>query len=89
MKDLGIRTGSTAMAQPVVIGTDTVYEHKDIVQVTEDAEGNPVDNLWQYHEYQYTHEEWMKELGERNQELESQVTDAEIALVELYELIGG
>ena len=92
MKDMGIRTGSPAMAVPVIIGTDTVYEHLDIKEITND-DGSVV---YEYHEIQYTHEEWMQILGERNQALEeelantqSELSDTQIALVEVYELIGG
>lgn len=50
--------GSTAQAQPVIYGKDTVYVHTNIVQLEVDNEGNPIDNLWQYDETQYTYAEY-------------------------------
>ena len=43
MKDMGIVRGSPEMAQPLVVGTDTVFVHTDIGPVTEDQNGNPVE----------------------------------------------
>ena len=50
---MGIVRGSPEMAQPLVVGTDTVFVHTDIEPVTEDQNGNPVENEFQYHEIQY------------------------------------
>ena len=47
MKDMGIVRGSPEMAQPLVVGTDTVFVHTDIEPVTEDQNGNPVENEFQ------------------------------------------
>ena len=60
MKDVGIIQGSAAQAVERIIGKDTVYIHTDIEPVTEDAEGNPVDNLFQYHEVQYDKDEYIE-----------------------------
>lgn len=64
MKDMGIRFGSAAMAQSRVIGKDTVYIHTDITKITEDSEGNPTDNLYQYHEIQYDKDEYIAVMDE-------------------------
>jgi len=70
-KDVGVIQGSATQAVPLVIGSTTVYVHTDITQITEDKEGNPVDNLYSYHEIQYEKDEYIKLLSEQNDELNS------------------
>ena len=79
MKDLGIVTGSSEQAVELVIGKDTVYVHTDIVEVEE--------GLFQYHEVQYTKDEYIKLMSEQNKALEMQLTDTQLALCEVYELL--
>ena len=85
MKDMGIIQGSAAQAVPLIVGKDTVYEHTEIEQVMEDHEGNPVDNLFKYHEIQYDKDEYIQIMDEKNSALETQLTDTQLALVEIYE----
>lgn len=85
MKDMGIVQGSPEMAVPLVVGKDTVYVHTDIEEVP-DAEGNMV---WQYHEIQYDKDEYIHLMSEKNASLEQQLSDTQLALVEVYEMIGG
>ena len=75
MKDMGERFGSSAWAVPVVLSGDTVYVHTNIEQVTVDANGNEL-------------------IGKENAELtkqvdvaQTQLTDAQLALCEVYEMI--
>ena len=72
MKDMGIRTGSTAWAVPVIVTNDTVYVHTDIEQVTE-MNGEPVSNLFKYHEIQYDSKEYIELIGQENVTLKSQM----------------
>ena len=88
MKDMGTIQGSLQQAQPLIVGTDTVYVHTDIVPITTDQEGKPVEALFQYHEVQYDKDEYIKFLSEKNSELENQLTDTQLALCDVYELIG-
>lgn len=85
MKDMGIVFGSAEQAVPLVIGKDTVYVHSDIQQILEDKDGKPVTNLFQYHEIQYDKDEYIKLLSEKNDSLEQQLTDTQLALCEIYE----
>ena len=64
MKDVGIVQGSAEQAKATVIGKDTVYVHTDIEPVTEDAEGNPVEGLFRYHEVQYGKGEYIALMNE-------------------------
>ena len=75
MKDLGRIRGSEAQAQPLVIGKNTVYVHANIEKV----EGE--ENLYEYNEKQYTKDEYIKVLSE-------DVTSTQMALCEVYELLG-
>lgn len=78
MIDVGIVQGNTEQAKPLIIGKDTVYVHTDIVPVTTDADGHEVDNLFEYHEIQYSKDEYIQMLNDN-------VTDTQLALCELYE----
>lgn len=88
MKDMGIITGSENQAQPLIVGVDTVYVHTDIKPVTKDAEGKDVEGLFQYHEVQYDKDEYIHLMSDKNAELEAQLTDTQLALCDVYELIG-
>lgn len=95
MKDLGIRQGSGTQAKPVVYCGDTVYVHTDITKV-EEVGGEPVDDLYSYHEYQYGVEEYIESIGNENASLKTQLEEAtgeltstQLALVDVYEMIGG
>lgn len=85
MKDMGLVQGSAAQAVPLIVGTDTVYVHSNIEQVLTDKEGNSVEGLFQYHEIQYEKDEYIKLIAEKNDALEAQVTDTQLALCELFE----
>lgn len=85
MKEIPIVYGSTEQAQPLIVGYDTVYVHTNIEQVPTDFDGNPVDNLWKYHEVQYTKDEYIALLAAQNAALETAITDMQLAMCELYE----
>lgn len=88
MIDCGYVTGSKEQAVELIVGIDTVYVHDDIQLLKkEDEQGNPVE-VYQYHEVQYDKDEYIKVMSEKNSELENQLTDTQLALCEVYELIG-
>ena len=69
MIDVGIIHGSKEQAKELIIGTDTVYVHSDIKPVkTEDGS-----EVYQYNEVQYTKDEYIHLLSEKNTSLESQM----------------
>ena len=87
MIDCGYVAGSKEQAVELVVGIDTVYVHDDIQLLKkEDEQGNPVE-VYQYHEVQYDKDEYIKVMSEKNSELENQLTDAQLALCDVYELI--
>lgn len=69
MKDMGLIQGSQAQAKELIVGVDTVYVHTNISKVETDSEGNPVDDLFQYNEVQYSKDEYIALLSIRNKEL--------------------
>jgi hypothetical protein len=80
MTDYGVVTGSEAQAQEIIIGADTVYIHTDIKKLNQkDEQGNDM-NLYQYHEVQYSKDEYIKLLN-------SQVTETQEAIADIYETI--
>lgn len=85
MKDMGIVTGNGEQAKELVIGKNKVYVHTDITPITVDAIGNEVTDLFQYHEIQYDKDEYIEILANQNKELNSGLTDTQLALCELYE----
>lgn len=89
MRNLGIVQGSFEQAKDLIIGKDTVYVHTNITQVTEDKEGNAVEDLYSYNEIQYTKDEYIELLSKKNMLLENDIINTQLALVEVYEMIGG
>lgn len=95
MKDMGIRLGSKAWAVPVVVTPDTVYVHTDIVEVSS-TDDSTTSVLYQYHEIQYGIQEYIELIGSENtalrnqlEETQNELTDTQLALCDVYELIGG
>ena len=87
MKEFKNVQGSLQQAQPLIVNKDTVYVHTNIVQAT-DEYGNVVDNLYVYDEVQYTKDEYIQIMAEKNSQLEKELTDTQLALCELYESVG-
>jgi hypothetical protein len=73
MKDVGIIQGSGVQAVPLVVGKDTVYVHTDITKVDTDQEGNPVDDLYEYHEVQYDKDEYIELQSQQMDEMQEAI----------------
>ena len=84
MKEIKNVQGSYEQAQPLIIGKTTVYVHTNIVQAT-DEDGNIVDGLYVYDEVQYTKDEYIQMIAEKNETLERDLTDTQLAIAEIYE----
>lgn len=88
MKKVGRIQGSADQALPLIVGVDTVYVHTNIEKVEEtDANRERVENLFEYDETQYTKDEYIKLIAERNATLEDSLTETQLALCEVYEMI--
>lgn len=69
MIDVGVIRGSKEQAKELLIGTDTVYVHSNIKPVeTEDGS-----EIYEYNETQYTKDEYIHLLAEKNTSLETQM----------------
>lgn len=84
MKEFKNVQGSLQQAQPLIVNKDTVYVHTNIVQAT-DEDGNVVDGLYVYDEVQYTKDEYIQIMAEKNETLERDLTDTQLAIAEIYE----
>ena len=84
MKEIKNVQGSLQQAQPLIVNKDTVYVHTNIVQAT-DEDGNVVDGLYVYDEVQYTKDEYIQIMAEKNETLERDLTDTQLAIAEIYE----
>ena len=84
MKEFKNVQGSLQQAQPLIVNKDTVYVHTNIVQAT-DEDGNVVDGLYVYDEVQYTKDEYIQMIAEKNETLERDLTDTQLAIAEIYE----
>ena len=84
MKEIKNVQCSSQQAQPLIVNKDTVYVHTNIVQAT-DEDGNVVDGLYVYDEVQYTKDEYIQMIAEKNETLERDLTDTQLAIAELYE----
>lgn len=78
MKDMGLVYGSAAQAVPLIVGKDTVYLHTDIEKVEELPDGGKVQDMYSYHEIQYTKDEFIHRLA-------IELTDTQEALCDVYE----
>ena len=88
MRDMGIVYGSKEAAVPLVIGKDTVYVHTDIVAEEIEDEMMGKYTQYKYHEVQYTHYEYLKIQADAQSQLKENLTNTQLAILELYESIG-
>ena len=79
--------GSYEQSLPLIISGDTVLVHTDVTKTDKNEFGEPADNLYTYTEVQYTKDEYILLLSEKNSSLEEQLTDTHLALCELYEIV--
>lgn len=87
MIDYGI-VKSTVKPEEKIIDEYSVWINADIKEVAApDDEGDRIE--FQYHQIQYTKDEYIKLIDEKNAALEEQLTDTQIALCDVYEMIGG
>ena len=69
-----------------MVSGDTVFVRSDIKKSDVNEFGEPVDApLYTYREIQYTKDEFILLLSEKNASLEEQLTDTQLALCEIYE----
>ena len=87
MKDFG-KTRSTVKPDAVVIDDNSVLVHTDIQEVHESVGEDQSFDGYEFNMIQYEKDEYILMMSEKNSELEKQVTDTQLALCEVYELLG-
>ena len=89
MKDLGI-VQSTEKPSDVDIRETKVFVASDITEVHEEGnDGQPGFDGYSYSLKEYDKDEYIKLIQGKNTELEDETTQVQIALTEVYEMIGG
>lgn len=81
MRDMGIVQGSAAQAKSLIVNVDTVYVHTDIRLIDAEFE------LYEYHEIQYSKDEYIQMMAESLQSANQQIIDTQLALTEIYEKV--
>lgn len=88
MKDYG-KQRSTVKPDEMVIDEFSVWIHSDIQEVSEpgidDQEGF---TGYEFNMVQYTKDEFIMQQAEQNKVLQEEVTNTQLALCEVYELMG-
>ena len=96
MIDVGTVNGSKESAQPVIFAKSWVYVHTDIQKVPlTDEEGNEIEpseenegtESYNYHEYKYTYQEYSQLQYNENLKLKENLSNAQLALLELFESV--
>lgn len=89
MKDLGI-VQSTVKPSEVDIKDTKVFIASNIKEVKEEGtDGQPGFEGYSYNLKEYDKDEYIKLLQQQNEELTTEVTNTQMALCDVYELIGG
>lgn len=86
MKDYGL-TRSTVEPQAVDIKDTKVFVATDIEQVTVTTDEGDVQE-YQFNLVEYDKDEYIRMMSEKNDDLEQQVTDTQLALCDVYEMLG-
>ncbi len=88
MKDYG-RTRSTVRPDEKVIDEFSVWIASDIQEVSEEGVGDQEGFTgYEYNLMQYGKDEYIKMIDDKNADLEQQMTDTQIALCDVYEMLG-
>ena len=87
MKDFG-KTRSTVKPDAVVIDDNSVWVHTDIQEEHESVGEDQSFDGYEFNMIQYEKDEYILMMSEKNSELEKQVTNTQLALCEVYELLG-
>ena len=79
---------STIKPKEIEIDEYSVWVNRDIREITVTDE-NEEHTEYEYNQIQYSKDEYIKLVDERNKALENELTDTQIALCDIFEMIGG
>ena len=83
MKDFG-KQRSTVSPEPMVVDEFSVWINSNIVPVEENVEEEAFTGF-EFNIVQYSKDEYIKMMAEKNSTIEAQLTNTQLALAELYE----
>lgn len=86
MIDYG-KVRSTVKPESVVIDEFSVWQHTDIQEVSENIGEENEFVGYEYKMVQYTKDEFILNQAAENEALQQQITDTQIALCEVYEMM--
>lgn len=75
---------STIAPEPITVDEHSVWVCSNIAPV-EETSGEDTFIGFEYDMVQYSKDEYIKIINDKNQSLEAQLTDVQLALVEIYE----
>lgn len=79
---------STIKPNKTEIDEYSVWVNKDIAEIIV-ADENGSHTEYEYNQTQYSKDEYIQLMDEKNKTLESELTDTQIALCDIYEMFGG
>lgn len=82
------RVQSTVKPKEIEIDEYSVWENTNISEITVTDE-NGEHTEYEFNQTQYNKNEYIKLMSEQNKNLEDKLTDTQLALCDVYELIGG
>jgi len=89
MKDYG-KTRSTVKPDEMVIDDSSVWVCTDIVEVSEEGTDDMDAGFigYEFNMVQYSKDEFIKIQADKNSSLENELTETQLALCDVYEMIG-
>lgn len=86
MVDYG-KVRSTVKPEPIVIDEFSVWQHTDIQEVSENVGEENEFVGFEYNMIQFTKDEFILNQAAENELLQQQITDTQLALCEVYEMM--
>ena len=86
MTDYG-KTRSTVKPEAMVIDENSVLINTNITEFTDKVGEDQEMHGYEYNMTQYGKDEYIKIISEKNKELEQQMTDTQLALCDVYEML--
>lgn len=78
---------STVKPEPKEIDAYSVWINTDIREIQVQYEEDDTHIEYEFNQIQYSKDEYIKMIDDKNTELEAAITDTQLALVDVYEMI--
>lgn len=78
---------STVKPEPKEIDAYSVWINTDIREIQVQYEEDDTHIEYEFNQIQYSKDEYIKIIDDKNTELEATITDTQLALVDVYEMI--